>query len=98
MHRVMLSAKSYWPIPIARFIVTGHEWCCYTLTNADFNGINSHHLTRTVFAAGPNHAKIAFQIDEVALEWPLLILAQDYPTEILFEVKLRTCFRRSSFS
>ena len=94
----MLSAKNYWPIPVARFIVTGHEGCCYTLTIADFDGINSHDLTRTVFAAGANHAKFAFQIDEAALEWPLLELAQDYPTEILFEVKLRTCFRRSSSS
>ena len=98
MHRVMLSAKSYWPIPIARFIVTGHDWCCYTLTNADFNGINSHHLTRTVFAASPNHAEFAFQIAEVALDLPLLVPARGHPTDIIFEVKLRKSFCRSSIS
>jgi hypothetical protein len=67
-YRVMLSARSYWPVPVARIFVTSREWKQYTFEISDFDGMDGHDLTGVTFAAGPRLAKFAFQIDDVRFE------------------------------
>jgi hypothetical protein len=67
-YRIMLSAKSYWPVPVSRFFVTAHEWRRYTFDISDFDGMDDHDLTGVTFAAGPHHGTFAFQIDDIAFE------------------------------
>jgi imidazolonepropionase-like amidohydrolase len=67
-YRVMLSARSYWPVPVARFFVTSREWTHYAFEISDFDGMDGHDLTGVTFAAGPRLAKFAFQIDDVRFE------------------------------
>jgi hypothetical protein len=64
-YRVMLSARSYWPVPVARFFVGSREWKHYTFEISDFDGMDGHDLTGVTFAAGLRPAKFALRIDEV---------------------------------
>jgi imidazolonepropionase-like amidohydrolase len=67
-YRVMLSARSYWPVPVARFFVASREWKHYAFEISDFDGMDGHDLTGVTFAAGPVPANFAFQIDDVRFE------------------------------
>ena len=67
-YRVMLSARSYWPVPVARFFAASREWKHYAFEISDFDGMDGHDLTGVTFAAGPGPAKFAFQIDDVRFE------------------------------
>lgn len=66
-YRIMLYAKSYWPVPVARFFFTDRKWQRYTFNISDFDGMDGHDLAGITFAAG-HHGRFAFQIDEVAFE------------------------------
>jgi imidazolonepropionase-like amidohydrolase len=67
-YRIMLLAKSYWPLPVSRFFATDHEWRRYTFNISDFDGMDGHDLSGIIFAAGPNHGKFRFQIDDLEFE------------------------------
>jgi imidazolonepropionase-like amidohydrolase len=67
-YRIMLSARSYWPVPVARFFAASREWKHYAFEILDFDGMDGHDLTGVTFAAGPRPAKFAFQIDDVRFE------------------------------
>jgi hypothetical protein len=67
-YRIMLSARSYWPVPVARLFVASREWRRYTFEISDFDGMDGHDLTGVTFAAGPQPAKFELQIDEVRFE------------------------------
>jgi hypothetical protein len=64
----MLSARSYWPVPVARFFVASREWKHYAFEISDFDGMDGRDLTGVTFAAGPRPAKFALQIDDVRFE------------------------------
>jgi len=67
-HRIMLYAKSYWPVPVSRFFVTDREWRRYAFKISDFDGMDGHDLIGITFAAGLKNGKFAFHIDDVAFE------------------------------